>query len=102
MLSNPNPSVIASLERANLTNKIGREFIFVRVADAITYIQLRQHAKLANGDGAVPPAWSARPGSAASYVAEGKEYDLPMPPASSGWVKLGDGVEQRASTSADQ
>jgi hypothetical protein len=31
VLANPNPSVVAALERANLTRKIGREWIFVRV-----------------------------------------------------------------------
>lgn len=39
MLCNPSPRVVRLMERSSLINKIGREWIFVRVHDAVVACQ---------------------------------------------------------------
>jgi hypothetical protein len=39
MLCNPSPRVVRLMERSGLINKIGREWIFVRVHDAVVACQ---------------------------------------------------------------
>ena len=39
LLSNPSPRVVRMLDRSGVTGKLGRENIFVRVHDAVTYCQ---------------------------------------------------------------
>jgi sulfate transporter 4 len=48
LLTNPSPRVIAILARAQVTEKLGRENIFVRVHDAVIYCQ--QSLMMESGD----------------------------------------------------
>jgi sulfate transporter 4 len=47
LLCNPSPRVVRMLERSGVTEKLGRENIFVRVHDAVTYCQY--HVEMVGG-----------------------------------------------------
>jgi hypothetical protein len=50
VLSNPSPRVLRILERSGVMKKLGREWVFVRVHDAVLYC--KSHTKIALGGGA--------------------------------------------------
>jgi|APGre2960657404_1045060.scaffolds.fasta_scaffold209484_1 MFS superfamily sulfate permease-like transporter len=54
VLSNPAPHVVHMLERTGLPDKLGREFIFVRVHDAVRFCRTQDAAMEAGGDNGEP------------------------------------------------
>jgi len=54
MLCNPSPRVVRLMERSDLINKIGREWIFVRVHDAVVACQ-RSLIQMEAGGSMGPP-----------------------------------------------
>jgi sulfate transporter 4 len=61
LLSNPSPRVVRLLQRAGVTDKLGREWIFVRVHDAIQYCQQTLLMELGEApEGAAVRATAAR------------------------------------------
>jgi hypothetical protein len=49
VLSNPSPRVLRILERSGVMKKLGREWVFVRVHDAVLYC--KSHTKIALSGG---------------------------------------------------
>ncbi|GBF98588.1 sulfate transporter [Raphidocelis subcapitata] len=54
VLSNPGPRVLRILDRSGFTERLGREWLFVRVHDAVTYCRGQTTAALGGGGGAAP------------------------------------------------
>lgn len=74
ILSNPSPRVVHLMERSGLINKIGRDWIFVRVHDAIVNCQRSLLQMEAGGTlpGSVSKMWAPAFGSSGGGASDGE------------------------------
>lgn len=99
MVCNPSPRVVRLMERSGLINKIGREWVFVRVHDAVVACQRSLMQMEAGGSlGPISCSWQPLGVAVTSTTVDPLEH---MPPAAGSGAGKGNGSVQLASRERD-